>query len=189
MVCPAGACTSSWPTGNPAWQSHAHSIARSPFRAAARPQQEAQEALEYALAHCHRAAARNKALVLKYLVPASAGAGGLRWQEGNNGRMGGCCKRGCKSGRRPCSPACRRPPHCRLQVQLLLGRLPTPALIAAHGLQQYEPIIAAMRRCARRQPAAGSGLRGACYPIPLYGFVRLACCTSNCLDSCAVPVA
>lgn len=36
---------------------------------------------------------------------------------------------------------------CSLQVQLLLGRLPTPALIAAHGLQQYEPIIAAMRRC------------------------------------------
>ncbi|PRW20744.1 PCI domain-containing 2 [Chlorella sorokiniana] len=61
--------------------------------------QEAQEALEYALAHCHRGAARNKALVLKYLVP----------------------------------------------VQLLLGRLPTPALIAAHGLHQYEPIIAAMR--------------------------------------------
>ncbi len=40
-----------------------------------------------------------------------------------------------------CSP-CAYP-----QVQLLLGRLPTPALIAAHGLQQYEPIIAAMRRC------------------------------------------
>jgi hypothetical protein len=32
-----------------------------------------------------------------------------------------------------------------LQVQLLLGRLPSPALIAAHGLEQYEPIIAAMR--------------------------------------------
>ena len=37
------------------------------------------------------------------------------------------------------------PPAPRLQVQLLLGRLPSPALIAAHGLQQYEPIIAAMR--------------------------------------------
>lgn len=32
-----------------------------------------------------------------------------------------------------------------LQVQLLLGRLPSPALIAAHRLQQYEPIIQAMR--------------------------------------------
>lgn len=32
-----------------------------------------------------------------------------------------------------------------LQVQLLLGRLPSPALVAAHGLQQYEPIIIAMR--------------------------------------------
>ena len=30
---------------------------------------EAQEALEYALQHCHKGAARNKALVLKYLVP------------------------------------------------------------------------------------------------------------------------
>jgi hypothetical protein len=37
-------------------------------------------------------------------------------------------------------------PHpALLQVQLLLGRLPSPALIAAHGLHQYEPIIAAMR--------------------------------------------
>ena len=34
-------------------------------------QQEAQESLEYALQHCHKAAQRNKALVLKYLVPVS----------------------------------------------------------------------------------------------------------------------
>ncbi|PSC74505.1 PCI domain-containing 2 [Micractinium conductrix] len=59
---------------------------------------EAQASLNYALQHCHRAAQRNKALILKYLVP----------------------------------------------VQLLLGRLPMPALIAAHRLHQYEPIIAAM---------------------------------------------
>lgn len=31
-----------------------------------------------------------------------------------------------------------------MQVQLLLGRLPSSALIAAHGLQQYEPIITAI---------------------------------------------
>jgi hypothetical protein len=34
---------------------------------------------------------------------------------------------------------------CCLQVQLLLGRLPSAPLIAAHGLQQYEPVIAALR--------------------------------------------
>ena len=33
----------------------------------------------------------------------------------------------------------------RLQVQLLLGQLPSPTLVAAHGLHQYGPIIAAMR--------------------------------------------
>ncbi|EFN51772.1 hypothetical protein CHLNCDRAFT_27542, partial [Chlorella variabilis] len=60
---------------------------------------QAQDSLEYALHHCHKDAHRNKALILKYLVP----------------------------------------------VQLLLGRLPSPALVAAHGLQQYEPIIIAMR--------------------------------------------
>lgn len=32
-----------------------------------------------------------------------------------------------------------------MQVQLLLGRLPAPAQVAAYGLQQYQPLIAAMR--------------------------------------------
>lgn len=36
--------------------------------------------------------------------------------------------------------------HAKLfQVQLLLGHLPSPVLIATHQLRQYEPIVAAMR--------------------------------------------
>lgn len=60
---------------------------------------EAQAALSYALQHCHRDHQRNKALVLKYLVP----------------------------------------------VQLLLGLLPSRALMQQHQLQQYESIVQAMR--------------------------------------------
>lgn len=59
--------------------------------------EQARQSLGFALAHCHKQAKTNKALVLKYLVP----------------------------------------------VQLVLGRL--PALPAAHCLQQYDPIVAAMR--------------------------------------------
>ncbi|GAB4813904.1 hypothetical protein N2152v2_000950 [Parachlorella kessleri] len=60
---------------------------------------EAQDSLSYALKHCHRAHQRNKALILKYLVP----------------------------------------------VQLLLGVLPSPQLMQQYGLQQYAPIVQAMR--------------------------------------------
>lgn len=38
-----------------------------------------------------------------------------------------------------------RMPFQAVQVQLLLGHLPSPTLLAAHQLRQYEPIIAAMR--------------------------------------------
>ena len=40
-------------------------------------QLEAQESLEYALQHCHKQAQRNKALVLKYLVPVGGTLHGL----------------------------------------------------------------------------------------------------------------
>ncbi|KAL6772454.1 hypothetical protein ACKKBG_A30295 [Auxenochlorella protothecoides x Auxenochlorella symbiontica] len=61
--------------------------------------QEARESLEYALQHCHRGAVRNKAKILKYLVP----------------------------------------------VQLLLGRFPSAALVQQYQLQQYQPLMQAMR--------------------------------------------
>jgi hypothetical protein len=74
---------------------------------------------------------------------------------GADNELWGCSESGSTNTRapklsHPCPrptdlPTLPHPPAPRLQVQLLLGRLPSPALIAAHGLQQYEPIIAAMR--------------------------------------------
>lgn len=63
--------------------------------------EEAAEALSYALKHCHRSAAANRARILKYLLP----------------------------------------------VELLLGKLPSPALMHMYteSLGQYAPLIAAIK--------------------------------------------
>lgn len=63
------------------------------------PQKEAQDALEYALRRCHVSAARNRARILKYLLP----------------------------------------------VRMLLGVLPSPALMHKYQLEQYQPIAQAVR--------------------------------------------
>ncbi|KDD74904.1 hypothetical protein H632_c998p0 [Helicosporidium sp. ATCC 50920] len=60
---------------------------------------EAQDALEYALRRCHVSAARNRARILKYLLP----------------------------------------------VRMLLGVLPSPALMHKYQLEQYQPIAQAVR--------------------------------------------
>lgn len=105
-----------WATG--ACHQDRHAGQREQVCAAVQP--DAQACLEYALEHCHKQAKGNKALVLKYLVPVTC----MRATH----TLLCCCD---------VSPL-------SLQVQLLLGRLPLPALTANYGLQQYDPIISAL---------------------------------------------
>lgn len=107
-------------------------------------QQEARASLEYALQHCHALAHHNKALVLKYLVPVSTLAPPLPISTAKqvDGRRSVLAKASIETSFSRCW---NRMPFQAVQVQLLLGHLPSPTLLAAHQLRQYEPIIAAMR--------------------------------------------